>query len=47
MKKPSVCEEMVRDLLLDLPLVASPVILLCTNKELRRHTLMLLRRGQA
>ncbi|XP_037635915.1 uncharacterized protein LOC119494248 [Sebastes umbrosus] len=41
----SVCEEMVRDLLLDLPLLSSPIILLCMNKELRNQCLLLLQRN--
>ncbi|XP_059201658.1 uncharacterized protein LOC131981403 [Centropristis striata] len=40
----SVCQETVRDLLLDLPLLSSPIILLCMNKELRNQSLLLLRR---
>lgn len=40
----SVCEELVRELLLDLPLLSSPVILLCMNKELRNQCLLLLQR---
>ncbi|XP_023257920.1 uncharacterized protein LOC111652043 [Seriola lalandi dorsalis] len=47
MEHPSVCQEMVRDLLLDLPLLSSPVILLCMNKELRNHCLLLLQRNPA
>ncbi|CAB1458840.1 unnamed protein product [Pleuronectes platessa] len=43
----SVCQEMVRDLLLDLPLLSSPVILLCMNKELRSHCLLLVKRSTA
>lgn len=39
------CQEMVRDLLLDLPLLFSPVILLCMNKELRNQCLLLLQRN--
>ncbi|KAK5897270.1 hypothetical protein CesoFtcFv8_010345 [Champsocephalus esox] len=45
MKHTSVCQEMVRDFLLDLPLLSSPVILLCMNKELRNQCLLLLRRN--
>lgn len=41
---PCVCQEMVRDLLLDLPLISSPIILLCMNKELRNQCLLLLQR---
>ncbi|KAL7396010.1 hypothetical protein ABVT39_027208 [Epinephelus coioides] len=41
----SVCHEMVRDLLLDLPLLSSPIILLCMNKELRNQCLLLLQRN--
>lgn len=44
---PSVCQEMVRDLVLDLPLFSSPVILLCMNKELRNQCLQLLQRNSA
>lgn len=44
MDHPSVCQEMVRDLLLDLPLLSSPLILLCVNKELRNQCLLLLQR---
>ncbi|KAA8589069.1 hypothetical protein FQN60_010414 [Etheostoma spectabile] len=40
----SVCHEMVRDLLLDLPLLSSPIILLCMNKELRNQCVLLLQR---
>lgn len=42
MKHQSVCQEMVRDLLLDLPLLSNPVILLCMNKELRNQCVLLL-----
>ena len=45
MKHTSVCQEMVRDFLLDLPLLSSPVILLCMNKELRNQCLLLLQRN--
>lgn len=45
MDHPSVCHEMVRDLLLDLPLLLSPIILLCMNKELRNQSLLLLQRN--
>nr|XP_043896991.1 uncharacterized protein LOC122778906 [Solea senegalensis] len=45
MERLSVCQEMVRDLLLDLPVLSSPVILLCMNKELRSQCLMLLQRS--
>lgn len=44
MNHPSVCQEMFRDLLLDLPLLSSPVILLCMNKELRKQCVGLLQR---
>ena len=44
---PSVCQEMVRDLVLDLPLLSSPVILLCMNKELRNHCVQLLQRNSS
>lgn len=44
MEHTSVCQEMVRDLLLDLPLLSSPIILLCMNKELRNQCLLLLQR---
>ena len=47
MEQLSVCQEMVRDLLLDLPLLSSPVILLCMNKELRNQCLLLLQRSSA
>ncbi|KAM3613174.1 uncharacterized protein V6R79_021910 [Siganus canaliculatus] len=47
MKHSSCCQEMVRDLLLDLPLLLSPVILLCMNKELRNQCLLLLLRSPA
>nr|XP_046262218.1 uncharacterized protein LOC124068228 [Scatophagus argus] len=43
----SVCQEMVRDFLLDLPLLASPMILLCMNKELRNQCVLLLHRNTA
>ena len=43
MDRPSVCQEMVRDVLLDLPLISSPVILFCMNKELRNQGLLILR----
>ena len=43
MERPSVCQEMVRDVLLDLPLISSPVILFCMNKELRNQGLLILR----
>lgn len=42
MDHPSVCQEMVRDLLMDLPLLSNPIILLCMNKELRNQCLLLL-----
>ncbi|KAK5864987.1 hypothetical protein PBY51_016183 [Eleginops maclovinus] len=45
MKHTSVCQEMIRDFLLDLPLLSSPVILLCMNKELRNQCLLLLQRN--
>ncbi|XP_029969960.1 uncharacterized protein LOC115404703 [Salarias fasciatus] len=45
MKHSSVCQEMVRDLLLDLPLLSSPIILLCMNKELRNQCVLLLHRN--
>ncbi|XP_044061250.1 uncharacterized protein LOC122880309 isoform X2 [Siniperca chuatsi] len=47
MAHPSVCQEMVRDLLLDLSLLSSPIILLCMNKELRNQCLLLLQRKPA
>ncbi|XP_034545838.1 uncharacterized protein LOC117817313 isoform X1 [Notolabrus celidotus] len=47
MEHPSVCQEMVRDLLLDLPLLSSPIILLCMNKELRNQCVLLLQRKPA
>ena len=43
MERPSVCQEMVRDVLLDLPLISSPVILFCMNTELRNQGLLILR----
>lgn len=45
MKHQCVCQEMVRDLLLDLPLLSNPVILLCMNKELRNQCVLLLWRN--
>lgn len=45
MKHTSVCQEMVRDLLLDLPLLSSPIILLYMNKELRNQCVRLLQRN--
>ncbi|KAK9517890.1 hypothetical protein VZT92_023227 [Zoarces viviparus] len=45
MKHLSVCQEMVRDFLLDLPLLSSPIILLCMKKELRSQCLVLLQRN--
>lgn len=45
MKHSSVCQEMVRDLLLDLPVLSSPIILLCMNKELRNQCVLLLQRN--
>lgn len=45
MKHSSVCQEMVRDLLLDLPVLSSPIILLCMNKELRTQCVLLLQRN--
>lgn len=47
MNHPTVCQEMVRDLLLDLPLLSSPIILLCMNKELRNQCMLLLQRNPA
>lgn len=44
---PSVCQEMVRDLVLDLPLLSSPIILLCMNKELRNQCMQLLQRNSS
>ncbi|KAK2849316.1 hypothetical protein Q5P01_009150 [Channa striata] len=44
MEQPSICHETVTDLLLDLPLLSSPIILLCMNKELRNQCLFLLQR---
>lgn len=44
MNHPSVCQEIVRDLLMDLPLLSSPIILLCMNKELRKQCVRLLQR---
>lgn len=44
MDPPSVCQEIVQDLLMDLPLLSNPIILLCMNKELRNQCLLLLRR---
>ncbi|KAM7389582.1 hypothetical protein PAMP_023548 [Pampus punctatissimus] len=45
MEHHSVCQEMFRDLLLDLPLLSSPIILLCMNIELRNQCLLLLQRN--
>lgn len=39
---PSVCQEIVRDLLMDLTLLSNPIILLCMNKELRNQCWLLL-----
>lgn len=47
MNHPSVCQEMVRELVLDLPLLSSPVILLCMNKELRNQCMRLLQRDSS
>lgn len=47
MDHPSVCQEMVRELVLDLPLLSSPVILLCMNKELRSQCMRLLQRDSS
>lgn len=44
---PNVCQEMVRDLVLDLPLLSSPIILLCLNKELRNQCMQLLKRNSS
>ncbi|KAK2903993.1 hypothetical protein Q8A73_010650 [Channa argus] len=44
MEQPSMCHEMVTDLLLDLHLLSSPIILLCMNKELRNQCMFLLQR---
>lgn len=44
---PSVCQETIRDLLLDLPLISSPIILLCMNKELRNQCVLLLQRNSS
>ncbi|GLD62055.1 uncharacterized protein AKAME5_001381000 [Lates japonicus] len=47
MEHPCLCQEMVRDFLLDLPVLSSPIILLCMNKELRDQCLLLLQRNPA
>ena len=44
MEQPSVCQEMVKDFLMDLPLMSSPVVLLCMNKELQMHCHRMLQR---
>nr|XP_046181010.1 uncharacterized protein LOC124011603 [Oncorhynchus gorbuscha] len=44
MKEPTVCQEMVEEFLLDLPLFSSPIVLLCMNKELQTHCVTLLKR---
>ncbi|KAL7863764.1 hypothetical protein SRHO_G00127480 [Serrasalmus rhombeus] len=38
----TVCQEAVKEFLMDLPLLSSPIVLLCTNKELRTRLLNLL-----
>ncbi|XP_019901465.2 uncharacterized protein LOC109615708 [Esox lucius] len=43
MNEPTVCQEMVKEFLLDLPLISSPIVLLCMNKELRTPCLTLLK----
>ncbi|XP_041699645.1 visual pigment-like receptor peropsin [Coregonus clupeaformis] len=43
MEEHTVCQEMVKEFLLDLPLLSSPIILLCMNKELQTHCVTLLK----
>ncbi|KAI4887886.1 hypothetical protein NFI96_000719 [Prochilodus magdalenae] len=38
-----VCHETAKEFLMDLPLLTSPIVLLCTNTELRTHLLTLLK----
>ena len=47
MEEPTVCQETVKEFLLDLPLISGPVVLLCMNKELQTQCLILLKRGSA
>lgn len=47
MNHPSVCQEMIREFVLDLPLLSSPIILLCMNKELRKQCMRLLHRDSS
>lgn len=42
MDHPCICQEIVQDLLMDLPLLSNPIILLCMNKELRNQCVLLL-----
>ncbi|KAL2077462.1 hypothetical protein ACEWY4_026966 [Coilia grayii] len=46
-EEPSVCQETVREFLLDLPLISGPIVLLCMNKELQTQCVILLKRRSA
>ncbi|XP_041931254.1 uncharacterized protein LOC121694922 [Alosa sapidissima] len=43
MEEPTVCQETVKEFLLDLPLISGPIVLLCMNKELQSQCLILLK----
>ncbi|KAJ8015016.1 hypothetical protein DPEC_G00021760 [Dallia pectoralis] len=43
MNEPTVCREMVKEFLMDLPVISNPIVLLCMNKELQTPCLTLLK----
>lgn len=47
MEEPTVCQETIKEFLLDLPLISGPIVLLCMNKELQTQCLILLKRRSA